>query len=578
MKQLEPRTQCPDIQDDGLQARVHDPLWLLARQWQTGEFKADDAGSPVGAFVRTETSAVSRYRLGPATAAAPAAAYAPDQAPLEAIVERERIAPASGRNVRLAAQAGLHFARLLTAKGMGKYVGAVRGGFPVQPPTAVERATFDRPSLNYAAVMAQRTVDGTALYARLSKARPAGGALTLPNEAPFAAIAAADRPAFTDAATQWLNWYERQFSQPAANEGAWVNERMEYTFAVSGKTSTGEMALAASEYRGGRLDWHAFDIDGSQSLGATTAPTTNTSAFLPAPVTFRGMPSSRFWEMEEGAVNLTAVAPSADGASDNAARALVVSFALEYSNDWFLVPLQIDVGSLVFVRSLVVTNSFGEKLLVRHTTSVDGPSSAWAMFGLSVAQNSASAAAGKFVDGFFLPPALGPTLEAEPLEDVLLLRDEMANLAWAVERTVESAAARRLDRHEQAAATRAAPPPRSIGDADASAPKRSTYRLGTSVPEFWIPFLPVQVGQALQLRRGALPGAQGTGIQPLGRVLDPGRDLLLRDEEVPREGARITRSFQYARWCNGSTHVWVGRRKRPGRGEGSSGLRFDVLD
>jgi hypothetical protein len=26
----------------------------------------------------------------------------------------------------------------------------------------------------------------------------------------------------------------------------------------------------------------------------------------------------------------------------------------------------------------------------------------------------------------------------------------------------------------------------------------------------------------------------------------------------------------------GSTHLWVGRRKQPGRGEGSSGLRFDV--
>ena len=34
----------------------------------------------------------------------------------------------------------------------------------------------------------------------------------------------------------------------------------------------------------------------------------------------------------------------------------------------------------------------------------------------------------------FLPPTLGPTLESEPLELVHLLRDEMANLAWGVER------------------------------------------------------------------------------------------------------------------------------------------------
>jgi hypothetical protein len=41
---------------------------------------------------------------------------------------------------------------------------------------------------------------------------------------------------------------------------------------------------------------------------------------------------------------------------------------------------------------------------------------------------------------------------------------------------------------------------------------------------------------------------------------------------------RVTRSYQYARWSNGSTHLWIGRRKQPGRGEGSSGLRFGVVE
>ena len=114
---IEPFSRRDDI-DAGLQARTHDPLWLLARQWQTGEFKADDAGSPIGAFLRTESSSVSRYRLGAAAVNAAVSPYAADQAPLETIVEREIVAPASGRNLRLAAQRGLHFARLLTANGM----------------------------------------------------------------------------------------------------------------------------------------------------------------------------------------------------------------------------------------------------------------------------------------------------------------------------------------------------------------------------------------------------------------------------------------------------------------------------
>lgn len=77
------------------------------------------------------------------------------------------------------------------------------------------------------------------------------------------------------------------------------------------------------------------------------------------------------------------------------------------------------------------------------------------------------------------------------------------------------------------------------------------------------------------MQDGAIEGA----IEPQGLIFDPRHELLLRgDEEVPREGARVTRSYQYSRWIDGSTYLWIGRRKRPGRGEGSSGLRFDVVE
>ena len=56
-------------------------------------------------------------------------------------------------------------------------------------------------------------------------------------------------------------------------------------------------------------------------------------------------------------------------------------------------------------------------------------------------------------------------------------------------------------------------------------------------------------------------------------------DLIqMPEEEVPREGARITRAYQLARWMDGSTYLWLGRRKTVGRGEGSSGLRFDTTE
>lgn len=36
-----------DELDSGVEARIADPLWMLARQWQVGEFRGDDAASPV---------------------------------------------------------------------------------------------------------------------------------------------------------------------------------------------------------------------------------------------------------------------------------------------------------------------------------------------------------------------------------------------------------------------------------------------------------------------------------------------------------------------------------------------------
>ena len=37
----------------------------------------------------------------------------------------------------------------------------------------------------------------------------------------------------------------------------------------------------------------------------------------------------------------------------------------------------------------------------------------------------------------------------------------------------------------------------------------------------------------------------------------------------------MTRAFERTRWLDGRTLLWMGLRKRVGRGEGSSALRFD---
>ena len=44
---LEGRSRDGD-NDAGLEMRIADPLWMLGRQWQFGEFKGEDTGSPIG--------------------------------------------------------------------------------------------------------------------------------------------------------------------------------------------------------------------------------------------------------------------------------------------------------------------------------------------------------------------------------------------------------------------------------------------------------------------------------------------------------------------------------------------------
>jgi hypothetical protein len=51
--------------------------------------------------------------------------------------------------------------------------------------------------------------------------------------------------------------------------------------------------------------------------------------------------------------------------------------------------------------------------------------------------------------------------------------------------------------------------------------------------------------------------------------------LFIEEAEVPRSGAVVERRFNYARTADGRAWLWVGRKKRVGRGEASSGLRFD---
>jgi hypothetical protein len=565
---LEPYVRAPELRDT-LQARVHDPLWLLARQLQLGAFWASQGGTPARTELSVDSAPLSRY----APVGAAPRDYDPGKLPLEALVEGEPpppLAPALPFGLR--ARAGLHFLRLLAAHGAQAHADAYRRLYALEAPAnRDDEEELDGRSARMLDVLAGRVPDGAKLHVALAAALgPRGDGAAFPPE-----LSATDRPKVLAAAREWLRWAATQ-GMSGVPGGAWLPERMEYAFAVSARGAGRETVLAAREYLGGRLDWDAFVLRPEATLGASAGAAARSSRPTPTPVRYRGMPSPRLWEFEDARVNLAAVEVKPD-APGRLAQLLLLEFALVYGNDWFVVPLETRVGSISRIASLVVTDTFGEQTRVEHVGRVDGPGAPWRMFALTV-EGGAPAD-----DVFFLPPSLGPSLSARPHEEVLFLRDEMANVAWAVERVVEADSGLPLDRyeayHERRQRVEAARAEPAAKTADGASRPALAYRLGSSVPDYWIPLVPEQADGELRLRRGRMPDfADGGRIEPRGRLLEPGMALRLYEEEVPREGARVTRAYQYARWLDGSSHLWIGRRKRPGRGEGSSGLRFDYLE
>lgn len=574
---LEPRSRNAEM-DTSLQASIYDPLWLLARQWQLGEFQGEDNGSPVMARWRAEGARLSRYHSGPIApkTGVNAQGYDGSRMPLETLVERETIRPATNQpakpeKLRLAAEAGQQFLRMLNQQPLSRdYRDAFIRRYPFPALTTEQRAALDSDSLGFFDLMAPRVPDGRRLYAAF-RSTGAGGIVI----APALQIARDDLAEVRKTAQLWLQWFERLFSEPEAANPSWLPERLEYDFSVGTRFSDGERVLTAREYFEGHLDWYSFDANAEVTLGAATdnASTEITRTVIPAPVSFRGMPAARFWEFEDAQVDFGSV----DAGPTDLARMLLVEFALTYGNDWFVIPIELEVGSLYQARSLVITDTFGTRTLIKPGSESGLPHSLWRMFQLSHLRGSGSTVPASNL--FFLPPSLLESSQNRPIEEVLFVRDEMANLAWAVERLVESSADRPLNRFEayleQRRRREQESPPQPT-----TTPETLRYRLATEIPDYWVPLLPVRTTQGLRLKRGAVLKTDGPPepVHALGRILESGQELSLFEEEVPREGVRVTRSYQFTRWIDGSSHFWVGRRKGVGRGEGSSGLKFDSLD
>jgi hypothetical protein len=569
---LEPLPLSTDLAP-ALQAAIADPLWLLCRQWQFLEFAGEDAGTPIEVRVEGEAAPLVRYLPGAlgSDAATRARDYTGDGLPLEVVVERE---PVRAKHPRLAAEAGLHLVRMLVAAGVGALRDAFVAAYPLDIVPGVD-AGADTTGAEWQEIVRGRAIDARKLVAALTPLRAATGKLNALPATP--AVPAAQQPKALDVLNRWLAWYDDSIVD-ATGADAWNARRLEYAFAASARSAGTEIVLAADEYADGELEWYSVNAVAG-SLGAAAAQPTivRNRPTIPSPVEFPGKPADRFWEFEDASVHFGAI----EAGPTDLARMLLVEFALVYGNDWFVVPVRVPVGTLFRTTTFTVRDTFGVVTPIARSRNADA--TPWSVYELT--NQSAR-------DCFFLPPTLDHSLQSEPIEEVALFRDEMANMVWGVERRVQGVSGDPYDRATESS-RRAAQQQVSGPPVDA----QLIYRLATSVAEHWIPFVPVPAegsnpgtNPVIQLQRRALlrtePDGQRRAIHPRGVLLrsDPRQapetepSLRLEEEEVPREGAVVSRAFQFARWFDGRSLLWLGRRKQPGRGEGASGLRFDVAE
>ncbi len=552
---LEPQSISGDP-TPGLEARVHDPLWLLARQWQLGEFQGEDVGTPIFVEVTTSVAPVIAFQAGDPTAAGPPHAWVPGEM-IEPIVEREAAPPAGatshGPGVRTRADAGAQLVAELAEAGVGQsFLDRLLRACPLAMPWA---DPFDRMAPGLLHLLRGKVPDAEQAAVQIASALDQ----TPPRLPPW--LVGVTKPAVIRGVVgRWLHWYRTAVvPEVSAPDGSWIDDRLEYRFSVGVAGTDGQRVLRAPAFGGGRVDWWCLDQDPVAPPLAAANPATVTSqsaTLLATPLRFAGMPADRYWEFEDGSVNLGALQVQ----PHDLARLALVEFAMVYGNDWLLVPVDVDHGSFVSVDEVSYTTSFGEIFTVPSADSVPR-SGVFRMFETSQVGTDDTLA------GLFIPPAAPAVIEGQPLEEVMFVRDEMANMAWAVERVVEGPSGLPRDRSDE-------PRPQPFV-AGTSPGADMDYQLENEIPDRWIPLVPVSTGYAtFSLRKGAMV-KHGEPVEPRGVLLQPGRPLVFQDEEISRDGVRVRRVPALARRADGSYVRWLAHRVDIGRGEAASGLAFD---
>ena len=541
---------------EALRCEIRDPLWLLARQWQTGELEGSDAGSISTAQALTAVSPIARWGTDDDTVAP-----VPPDMPLDALVERV----AAPFDLQLRLETGRAWLRMLDEAGKQAAATAFRReasllvarrepSFTPDDPSAV--ALAHDPYARMLDAVAGRSLDGELLYRALAN-RTASSFL-------------ADADADVDAlAETWRAWVRELVGEVAT---CWKPSRLGYDLRVAATGSAGEpRCLAATDHGGRGLDWTSFEHVPCPPALRPAPPVVEASrhAFVPARVRFTGMPAARWWEIESSSVDFG----SLQAATTDTGALLLAQFALLYSTDWLSISLPVPRGSLAQIMRLDVTDVFGIS-----TTVPDAQASSAPLFQLFRIRGDGS------LHALLVPHAVARRVQSTALEEVQFVRDELANLAWAIEARVSDGIADSTDGRASAVAIEQRL--RALaGEGALERPLQDNaahlaYRLATEVMPHMIPLAPVMRDQ-LVLRRSAIPrvieGQPITRIRARTQLMRRPARYEIDATAVPPSGVTVRAVWRRARSSDGRTHTWFAYERIPAARASAVGLVFDQL-
>ena len=580
---LEPSLRNENQLDDALRFEIADALWMLTRQWQFGEFEAEDAGT--ASFVQMNGQHAKAISLG--AAERKKVPFNFDHSPFERALEATEFIPEVSDRIEM----GRHFERLLRKRLPSQHATQVwtafstntrfhfSSGLPDQPDRVhkfqhAQRHTDDQYLQLIDAVANGNAFDGYALLQELKQGKQASVFLSSPD-------AAVDQ-----VAQEFLGWYKRIYGQPADPSLTWHPSHLEYQAQINFDVTDGhEYLLKRSEYFGDGIDWFGFSADIDHADTRDDSLINRSHTVIPANVRFRGMPSARLWEMEDSQVDFGSIRAS----STELSKMIFAEFGLVYGNDWLVAPISFPLGSVCRLTELVVTDNFGK---ISQLSEIR-PDNNWGFFQSQVSVNGSG--------WLFLAGSSEIFQEDKPVEKVSFLRDEMANLVWGVEDLIASPYGGSRDANKLARMTSQLV--NSLSTKQESSDGESSgegwkYKAGTLMAENRIPFIPVAVEQPdankfarrkVVLQRAATPRVsddfEPVRIRPRSRLLgyngkpedqkpDP---LFIFEEEIARTGIELGLVWKRTRWFDGQTLVWLSRRKTVGRGEIDANFRFDML-